>query len=177
MKWLLFSYKVPSDSSTARVTVWRKVKKMGALYLQQSVCIVPYNKDFLNKVEILKDEISKLNGDFYSFITETTEDEIEKNIIEKFNKQRIEEYLEVKEQCEAFFREIKVEIGRSNLTYAELEENEDELNKLHKWFDNIEKRDIFNTEIKNEVKTLLEKADKDFELFASLVYEKYKKNE
>ncbi|SNX55606.1 Chromate resistance protein ChrB [Thermoanaerobacterium sp. RBIITD] len=177
MKWILLIYKVPSNSSTARVTVWRKIKKIGALYLQQSVCITPYNEDFLKKVEMLKDEIYSMGGDLKSFISETTDDKMEKQIIQEFNKQRTEEYMEIKEQCEAYFDEIKMEIGRNNLTYAELEENEDELNKLHKWFDNVLKRDIFGAEIKNEVQLLLEKADEEFEMFASLVYDNYKKNE
>lgn len=172
MKWLLFIYKVTSDSSTARVTVWRKVKKIGALYLQQSVCIVPYTKEFLDEISNLKSEIIKLGGDFKSFISETFEKNVEEKIINDFNTQRNEEYLEVKEQCEKFFREIKMEIGRNNLTYAELEENEDELNKLHKWYENVLKRDIFGADIKDKVGELLKKADKDFDIFANMVYDK-----
>lgn len=174
LKWLLFVYKVPTDSSTARVTVWRKVKKLGALYLQQTVCIVPYTEKFIRDIEKLKEEIIAFGGYFKSFEANTTEDQMEKDIIAEFNKQRKVEYMEIKEQCEAFFEEIKKEIERSNLTFAELEENEDELDKLHKWFDKVSERDIFGTDMKEEIKSLLNRADKEFEYFASLVYENEK---
>lgn len=174
MKWLLFVYKVPTDSSTARVTVWRKIKKLGALYLQQTVCIVPYTEKFIRDIEILREEIIEFGGDFKSFEANTTDEKVEKDIIAEFNKQRIEEYMEIKEQCEAFFEEIKKEIGRNNLTFAELEENEDELNKLHKWFEKVSERDMFGSELKEEIQALLSRAYKEFDYFASLVYENEK---
>lgn len=174
LKWLLFVYKVPSDSSTARVTIWRRIKKIGALYLQQSVCIVPYIERLVKEIEKLKDEIKGFGGDFKAFEVLALDEEIEKDVIEQFNHQRREEYSEIKEQCEEFYKEIKKEIARKNFTFAELEENEDELNKLYKWFEKVAQRDVFNCEMKKEVKELLEKASQDFEYFASLVYENNK---
>ncbi|HHW56471.1 MAG TPA: hypothetical protein GXX15_02160 [Clostridia bacterium] len=174
MKWLLFVYKVPSDSSTARVTIWRRIKKIGALYLQQSVCIVPYMEKFLKEVERLKEEINSFGGDFKAFEVVALEEETEKDIIAQFNNQRWEEYSEIKEQCEEFFKEIEKEIGRKNFTFAELEENEDELNKLYKWFEKVVQRDVFECEAKKEVEELLKKASQDFEGFTSLVYENNK---
>ncbi len=115
MKWLLFVYKVPSDSSTARVTIWRRIKKIGALYLQQSVCIVPYMERFLKEIEKLKDEIKGFGGDFKAFEVVALDEEIEKDVIEQFNHQRREEYSEIKEQCEEFFKEIEKEMGQSCL--------------------------------------------------------------
>ncbi len=40
-EWLLLVYRVPSEPSNNRVSVWRELKRLGALYLQQCVCIVP----------------------------------------------------------------------------------------------------------------------------------------
>ncbi|MGB9779221.1 Chromate resistance protein ChrB [Caldanaerobacter sp.] len=172
MKWLLFVYKVPSDSSTARVTIWRKVKRIGALYLQQSVCIVPYMEKFLKEVEDLEKEVKGFGGDFKSFEVVALGEEIEKDLIEQFNKQRREEYNEVIEQCEEFFKEIEKEINRENFTFAELEENEDELNKLYRWFKKVTERDVFNCEMKRKAEELLKKASEEFEKFSKIVYEK-----
>jgi len=174
MKWLLFVYKVPSDSSTARVTIWRKVKRIGALYLQQSVCIVPYMEKFLKEVEDLKKEVKGFGGDFKSFEVVALEEEVEKDLIEQFNRQRREEYSEVIEQCEEFFKEIEKEISRKNFTFAELEENEDELNKLYRWFKKVAERDVFNCEMRAKAEELLKKASEEFEKFSAMVYEKNK---
>ncbi|MGB9678951.1 MAG: Chromate resistance protein ChrB [Thermoanaerobacteraceae bacterium] len=176
MKWLLFIYKVPTDSSTARVTIWRKIKKIGALYLQQTVCIVPYMDKFINDMKDLEKEIKSFGGDFKTFVVEALDDKEEKDIISQFNKQRIEEYMEIKEQCYNFFKEIEKETKLKNFSYAELEENEDELNKLHNWFEKVSQRDVFNVELKYEIISLLKKADEDFEVFASIIYDIYGKD-
>ena len=39
--WLLLAYKVPRDPSAARVYVWRKLKKLGAVALQDAVWVLP----------------------------------------------------------------------------------------------------------------------------------------
>ena len=43
--WLLLIYKVPSDSSRARVAVWRELKRLGGFYVQQAVCVLPDRED------------------------------------------------------------------------------------------------------------------------------------
>lgn len=40
-KWLLLIHRVPVEPSTLRVKAWRKMKEIGALYLQQSAAICP----------------------------------------------------------------------------------------------------------------------------------------
>ena len=39
--WLLLSYKVPREPTANRVSVWRKLKKLGAVSLQDSVWVLP----------------------------------------------------------------------------------------------------------------------------------------
>src|SRR5215212_3334419 len=45
--WLLLIYSVPSEPSRKRASVWREVKKAGALYLRDGVCILPQRPDTL----------------------------------------------------------------------------------------------------------------------------------
>ena len=42
--WLLLVYRVPSEPASKRVTIWRDLKRLGALYLQQCVCLVPHTE-------------------------------------------------------------------------------------------------------------------------------------
>src|SRR5437763_1155981 len=48
--WILLIYRVPSEPSSSRVSVWRDLKRTGALYLQQCVCIVPRRDDLRAQV-------------------------------------------------------------------------------------------------------------------------------
>src|ERR671926_528305 len=39
--WALLIYRVPASPSRKRATVWREVKRLGALYLRDGVCALP----------------------------------------------------------------------------------------------------------------------------------------
>ena len=61
-EWLTINYSLPKEPSRVRVSVWRKLKKSGAVILGQSVWFLPVNEDhevFLQKVS---DEIIQSNG-------------------------------------------------------------------------------------------------------------------
>ncbi|MCL6477368.1 MAG: hypothetical protein K6T65_03030 [Peptococcaceae bacterium] len=47
-----------------------------------------------------------------------------------FNQARNEEYDEVIDRCQDFFKEIDKEIDRKHFTFGELEENEEDFEKL-----------------------------------------------
>jgi DNA-binding transcriptional regulator PaaX len=39
--WLLLIYRVPPEPTRLRSTVWRRIKSLGAIYLQNSVAALP----------------------------------------------------------------------------------------------------------------------------------------
>ena len=40
-QWLLLLYKVPPEPTAHRVSVWRKLKRLGAILLHDSVWVLP----------------------------------------------------------------------------------------------------------------------------------------
>lgn len=62
-KWLLLVYKVPREPSATRVYVWRKLKQLGALALQDAVWALPYTPRTREHFQWLAAEISELGGD------------------------------------------------------------------------------------------------------------------
>jgi hypothetical protein len=45
MTWLVVSVSTAGAAASLRVQVWRKLRSLGALYLQQSVCLLPATAD------------------------------------------------------------------------------------------------------------------------------------
>lgn len=43
--WTLLVYKIPSQPSRLRLQVWRKLQTIGAVYLQDAVCVLPANTE------------------------------------------------------------------------------------------------------------------------------------
>ena len=124
----------------------------------------------LNLLKEIKNEVTQSNGE--AFVMKSTVDEDgNKNIIERFNAARDEEYRELLEQCDDYFKEIDKEIARENFTFAEIEENEEELNKLKKWYEIILTRDTFGATLNEKSKIMLSKCAKALDEFCDKVYQ------
>jgi CRISPR/Cas system-associated endoribonuclease Cas2 len=168
--WLVMNYTLPKEPSRARVSVWRKLKKAGAVNVQQSMWILPdtgANYDVLNTI---KDEVLSCGGEAY--VMHSTVDEQSGSIFAgKMNSARCEEYKELLEQCGEFLKEIEKETLRANFSFAEIEENEEDLGKLKKWFDLISSRDFFCASLREESASKLGECGAALEAFSESVYE------
>lgn len=171
-KWLMLSYKVPSEPSRKRVYVWRKLKELGAVYLQQGVGILPESSGYRQNLEVLREEIKSMEGECtlaeLSFLTLSDEEDI----IQEFEKLRNEEYAELIEQCEGIIFELERETQRGKYTFAEIEENEEDLTKILRWIEKIKTRDFFNASGRSEAEATIEKAQRALNKYAEEVYQK-----
>ena len=60
--WLVISVSTAGAAGTLRVQVWRKLRSLGALYLQQSVCLLPARAEVVREVRRLADRIHHQGG-------------------------------------------------------------------------------------------------------------------
>lgn len=168
--WLVINYNLPTEPSRYRVATWRALKKIGALNIQQSMWVLAYNEENYNALNKISEDIEANNGEAFlmecAFFNKRHEDKL----ISLFNEIRGEEYREFIDECEKYLREIKKEITIEKFTFAELDEEEEELQKLSSWFDKIKARDIFNSIEGNMAENMLDRIKKSFEEYSELVY-------
>jgi hypothetical protein len=62
-QWLHLIYKIPRNPSKIRVYVWRKLKKIGAVLLHDSIWCLPYNSKTKEQFQWLATEIQELGGE------------------------------------------------------------------------------------------------------------------
>jgi len=170
MKWLFFSYTLPTDPSRARVYVWRQLKKLGAINYQ-SIWVVPRSNDRIAELNKLIEDIEGYKGAGLLISGKILSKGYEEQITNTFIDSRNEEYVEFIDKCKAFFKEIEFEISRENFIFAEVEENEEELDKLKQWLKKIEKRDVIKPPLHKEAAAKLKICEKMFENFARRVYD------
>lgn len=170
MKWLFFSYSLPAEPSKARVSAWRQLKKLGAVN-HQSVWVLPHSSERAQALGRLTEEIEKYKGSALLIAGTVLAKRQEDLITEAFISSRNEEYQEVIEKCEDFFKEIESEIARQNFIFAEVEENEEELDKLKQWLRKIEKRDVLKPPLRKEALHKIRQCEKIFDDFTRRVYE------
>lgn len=61
--WLLLIYKIPREPTAGRVGVWRKLKQLGAIALQDAVWVLPKTPRTLEQFQWLAAEIIELDGE------------------------------------------------------------------------------------------------------------------
>ena len=61
--WLLLVFNLPSKHASARVEIWRKLKKFGALPLRTSGYLLPSNPTNQERFEWLSAVIRKYRGE------------------------------------------------------------------------------------------------------------------
>lgn len=168
VEWIFLIYKIPSEPSRYRASIWRKIKAVGAIYLQSSVCALPFNRKTEKSFRLLRREIEGYGGEAHvikgSFLLQ------EQTVIDMFNQARNEEYDEVIDRCQDFFKEIDKEIARKHFTFGELEENEEDFEKLKKWFEKIRDRDFFHAGQAQLALEMLEKCQERIDEFGHYVF-------
>jgi len=170
MNWLLFLSQLPTTPSSLRVTVWRKMRAQGALGLQNGVWILPDQPEQTRFLSELADTIQKQDAGSQVFKVCTLDEVVEQGIMERLRDDRAEEYAELKEQCADFLAELEKEIKRKNFSFAEFEENEQDLNKLETWFGKIQHRDFLGGDQADQAAGWLEKCRAEFQRFSAQVY-------
>lgn len=141
--WLLIVYRVPTDSSRARVAVWRDLKRLGGLYLQQCVCVLPRTTETAAEIAAIRERVDGYGGTSNLFEIDVDAGQ-RADLIGDFRELAARDYAEIVEECETkFVKEIEFERFRGNYTFEEVEEIRADLEKIRRWFRRVTARDWF----------------------------------
>lgn len=141
--WLLVTVSTAGAPASVRVQVWRKLRSLGALYLHQSVCLLPVTPTVDRQVRRLLDRVVREGGIGRSLRLSLDDPAQEESILAEFRSARDAEYAEVLERAPAFLAELEMERARGRATYAEVEESEADLTRFQTWLAKVEARDYF----------------------------------
>lgn len=149
--WLLITVSTPSGgSSTLRVYAWRKLRSLGAHYLQQSVCLLPATAKTTRAAARLVTRLRAEGGHGEMLRIHLTDAKQEAAVIDAIQRERTDEYREVVERTRQFHEELQLERRRGRATYTELEESDADLARHQKWLAAIRARDYFDAPGRHE---------------------------
>jgi DNA-binding transcriptional regulator PaaX len=166
--WLLLIYRIPPEPTRLRSTVWRRIKSLGAIYLQNSVAALPASPMAERSLRKLRREILDMSGTAILLSTSVLAGEAE--VRGAFQAARNDEYEEIVDKCEDFLAQVQKEYVDNHFTYAELEENEVDLVKLKNWFAKITERDVFGADGRAATERAIETCEQSLEAYAARVY-------
>ena len=166
--WLVLIYRVPPEPTRLRATVWRRIKSLGAIYLQNSVAALPATPATERALRKLRREILDMQGTAVLISAAVLAGETE--VRNAFQAARNDEYEEIVDRCQDFLQQVQKEYTANHYTYAELEENEVDLVKLRNWLAKVADRDAFGADGRPAAEKALAECEQSLEAYAARVY-------
>jgi hypothetical protein len=170
VQWLVLVYRVPSEPTRLRAAVWRRLKNLGAIYLQNSVAALPAGPKAERALRTLRNEIIQ-NMSGRAHLLSSVAMVGDTDLVAEYNAVRNDEYDEILDKCQDFRAEIEKETAVEHFTYGELEENEEDLAKLLRWHEKVKERDVFGATGAQAVQEALEGCRTALDEYARRVYE------
>lgn len=168
--WVLFLAQLPSSPSSARVALWRRLHTIGAAGILNGSWVLPHTPAHVQFFEQLQETVRKRGGRAFVLTVSESSPDTAVMIVERFRDDRAREYDEFAERCGAFLTEISKETRAGKFTFAELEEGEQDLEKLVRWLTKIQARDFFPDERWSQSDEMLKRCRAALKDFSRAVY-------
>jgi hypothetical protein len=95
MRWLLLLYRVPREPTASRVYVWRKLKQLGAVALQDAAWVLPATPRTQEQLQWLAAEIAEMGGEATLFASDVLFASAADSLIEQFQQPIRQAYREI----------------------------------------------------------------------------------
>ena len=142
-EWILLIHQLPPQPTNLRVRIWRKLQKLGAVAIKNSVYVLPANEKTNEDFQWLKQEIESAGGEAAVFRADAVEGKTDKEIITAFQKSRDEEFAELAAQLDGLAGSIKEQTRGKHLSAGRLASHETDLDRLHAELDRVVANDFF----------------------------------
>lgn len=145
MDWLLLAYSLPKEPSRYRVSIWRRLRKLGAIYLNEGFWVLPKSDALAAEIQAVIGEVQRSNGVASAFTSQDLDPLQAERLKARFLEARDEEYSELLGQYARFVLHVEHARSTHRYTFAEVEELEEEITKLERWLEEIHARDFFGS--------------------------------
>src|SRR5215203_2215631 len=146
--WLILIYQIPREPSRHRVAVWRKLRDLGALYLQDGVAALPEDAVTREQLEWLQLRVREAGGEATLWEARPGTLAEEAELMEAFRSSREKTYRDIIARAERLRR--KAQIGGGALS--------ERLGKLEREFRAERRRDYFRSPLRLEAAGALKAA-------------------
>ncbi len=121
-RWLLLLYKVPPAPTANRVSVWRKLKRLGAILLHDAVWTLPPTPRTLEELQWLAADIRERGGDALVWEASLCPDGRDEELVEQFLA-----------QVDSVYTDIIAELAQPDADLASLSKRYQQA-RLHDYF-------------------------------------------
>jgi DNA-binding transcriptional regulator PaaX len=168
--WIVLIVRVPSEPSRHRVAVWRELRRVGAVQLGQGCWALPDAPPFAGFVDRIVALVSEHEGESFVLVAAAADDATARRIRGLYDAARRAEWAEFASECAKCLAELDKEIRTEKFTLAELDEEEQNVDRLRRWHRELRARDLFDSIDPDEIQRHLDACAASLEQFTALVY-------
>src|SRR3989442_5526015 len=145
-EWILLIHQLPPKPTNLRVRIWRKLQKLGAVAIKNSVYVLPANEKTHEDFQWLKQEIESAGGEATVFQAASVEGATDEEIMAAFRKARDEEFAVIAAELDGLSGAVGQQTRGKHLSIGRLATHESELDKLHSQLESIIANDSFKAD-------------------------------
>jgi hypothetical protein len=82
-RWVLLAYHLPREPSTPRIALWRKLRRLGAVQLQDGLVALPLDARTREQLEWLADEVTEAGGKAAIWLAEPATAAQERGLVQR----------------------------------------------------------------------------------------------
>ena len=135
-------FRVPAEPSRHRVAVRRALRRTGAVSLGQSAWLAPAAPVFIDGIGRAVELVHADGGEAIVLDAAGHEPADSQRLAAVYTAAREAEWSEFLAECGKYAAEIDKEIAKAKLTLAELDEEEQSLERLRRWHRELRLRDV-----------------------------------
>ncbi|WP_369263331.1 Chromate resistance protein ChrB [Streptomyces sp. R35] len=170
VRWVVLLVRLPTAPSRHRVAVWRELRRIGALSLGQGTWAVPDVPVFADGLARAVELAGRADGEVVTLDAAGRTPADSAHLRALFTAARSADWTEFLADCGKFEAELAKEIRIAKFTLAELEEEEQSLERLRRWHRELTARDVFGTQEAAEAGERLKQCTAACEDYAERVF-------
>jgi hypothetical protein len=143
-EWILLVHQLPAKPVNLRVRIWRKLQKLGAVAIKNSVYLLPANEKTHEDFQWLKQEIESAGGEAAVFRASTVEGKTNEEMITAFRAASDEQFAAIAAEFDGLAGAVTQQARGKHFSSGRLAAHEAELERLHTQLESIVANDFFS---------------------------------
>lgn len=169
-RWLVVLVRLPAEPARYRMALWRELRRSGAVALGQAVWAVPDLPAVRPLLDRLAELVAPASGSLLVLAAAGFAGSDAARLEELYTETREAEWAEFVADCGKYLAELDREVAIQKFTLAELEEEEQSLDRLRRWYRELRSRDLLGVPASQNADSELKVCEQRFDGYAEQVY-------
>lgn len=170
LSWLILLSRMPSEPARHRIAVWREFRRSGAIPLGQSAWAVPHLPAMAPLLDKARELTDRADGELLVLAATGHDDASARALAHRYRAARDLEWQEFDADAGKYLAELDKEEAKGKYTRAQLEEEEQSLDRLRRWYRDLRARDLLGAPAADPAGARLKQCEKRFDDYAERVY-------